>query len=133
MARRLHRSGEDLVEVIAVLDQNDNWQFRNPRSGHWQTGNIYSRAPGQRHRGWVGGPSDEELASARVFRMRYVIDGRESFELEVHPRGVGPRGGKFGEELLADRRRQGPPPPDRKSKSPPYRRLGEREEKEEEE
>lgn len=87
MARRIVRQGGNEVEIMGFYDTGGQWNFRNPRTGHWQQGNEYSRARGQRHQGQEGGPTAADLAGSPMFNMRYVVNGREFYRKERIPGG----------------------------------------------
>ena len=70
---------------MAVRDPGGDWTFRNPRTGHWTTGDMFERGRGKRHRG--AQPSKQAIDDAREVRVR-VKRGGEEFYLRVRkPRG----------------------------------------------
>jgi hypothetical protein len=102
VARRIHRAPNgDQVEIVGMGYQHDTrhgWVFRNPRSGHWQTGDMLDK--GNRHRGPRGGLTDQQLARGGYFMLRYRVGGQEYYRKEYHS-SLGPLGRLSGKDLLA--------------------------------
>jgi len=115
VARRIYRAPNgDEVEIMGQgghWDVTEGWIFRNPRSGHWQTGNMLSRDRGQRHRALAGGP---DISQRGYYIIRYRIDGRDYYEKEYHPRGV-----RNAAQMLG---RYTPPQPGQRDTGRPTRR-----------